>query len=199
MRTNASRDETDVAPVPAPAPGSASAPAPAPDATRHHRSRRRRVIRWALLAVAVGYAAGSGWWYWHTDQNAAVTEGRLRDTVLAAATRDIADLNTVNDRHIGAWEARWLADTTGALHRQVQQTNASVRRQITRVQTSSAATVTSAAVIRLNQRAGTATVIAVVQVRQTASSGGVNTVVNRYVAVLARSGGQWKVGSLKPA
>jgi Mce-associated membrane protein len=149
--------------------------------------------------VAVVYAAGSGWWFWQSDHSAAVAGGRLRDRVLAAATREIADLNTVDDHHIGAWEARWLADTTGALHRLVQRTNASAQAQIKQVQTSSAATVTSAAVVGLDQRAGTATVIAVVRVRQTASSGGANTVTNRYVAVLTRSGGQWLITSLKPA
>lgn len=179
--------------------GSDVAAAPAADSGARPRSRRRRVIRWALLAVAVVYAAGSGWWFWQSDHSAAVAGGRLRDRVLAAATREIADLNTVDDHHIGAWEARWLADTTGALHRLVQRTNASAQAQIKQVQTSSAATVTSAAVVGLDQRAGTATVIAVVRVRQTASSGGANTVTNRYVAVLTRSGGQWLITSLKPA
>lgn len=153
---------------------------------------------WVLLAAAAGFAGWSGWWYWQTEHSSVVTNGRLRDSVLATASHEIADLNTVNDKHIAAWEARWLADTTGALHRQVQQTNAAAQAQIKRVETSSAATITGAAVLRLNSHAGTAKVIAVVRVQETASSGGVSTVSNRYLAVLTRTAGQWKVSSLKP-
>jgi Mce-associated membrane protein len=160
---------------------------------------RGAAVAWAvLLAAAAGFADWSGWSYWQADHSAAVTDGRLRDAVLATATREIADLNTVNDKHIAAAEARWLTDTTGALHRQVLQTNGAAQVQIKRVQTSSAATVTGAAVVRLNRAGGTARVIATVRVQQTASSGGVSAVSNRYLAVLTRAAGQWKISSLKP-
>jgi Mce-associated membrane protein len=175
-----------------------------PDPSVHRRcpgptaARRAWLAGWALLAAAVVFAGWSGWWYWQTEHGPAVTSGRLRAAVLVTASHEIADLNSVNDKHVAAWEARWLADTSGALHRQVQQTSAAAAAQIKQVQTSSAATLTGAALLRLNRHAGTAQVIATVQVRQTASSGGVSTVSNRYLAVLHRSAGQWKISSLKP-
>ncbi|MBO0822578.1 MAG: hypothetical protein J2P28_00480 [Actinobacteria bacterium] len=201
MSTDTTRDDSDVAIAPAPeaaAPAAEPAAKPAAAPSVVPRTRRGWVARWALLAAAAVFAAGSSLWYWQTDHSAAVSNGRARDAVLQAANREIADLNTVDARHIGVWEARWLADTTGAMHRQVQQTNGAARVQIQQVQTSSAATVTSSAVVRLNQVAGTASVIAIVRIQQTASSGGMSTVTNRYLAVLSRSGGQWKISSLRP-
>jgi Mce-associated membrane protein len=161
---------------------------------------RRRAWRagWVLLAAAAAFAAWSGWSYWQAGHGGAVAAGRLRDQVLQAATREIADLNTVNDHQIGAWEARWLADTTGAEHAQVQRTAAAARAQIEAVRTSSRAVVTAAAVTRLSQQAGTAQVIAVVRVQETADSGGETAVSNRYQAELSRTGGGWKVSLLTP-
>lgn len=162
-------------------------------------SRRRRVAWLSALAVAVLYAAGAGLWYWQSTGTQAVAGGQLRDQALAAATREVTELNTVNYKAIGAAQSRWLADTTGSLRAQIVKTNASAKTQIRKVQTSSAAKVTSAAVTALNRQAGTATVIAVVQVKQVAVSGGVNTVINRYICLLARHDGRWQISSLKPA
>jgi Mce-associated membrane protein len=163
-------------------------------------SGRRRAWQagWALLAVTTGFAGWSGWWYWQGGHGGAVAAGRLRDQVLQAATQEIADLNTVNDKRVAAWEARWLADTTGAEYDQVLRTDAAARAQIEKVGTSARGTVTGAAVTRLSPQAGTAQVIAVVRVQQTADSGGVSTVSNRYVADLTRTGAGWKVSLLTP-
>jgi Mce-associated membrane protein len=167
----------------------------APPAKGRHRAWQ---AGWVLLAAAAAFAGWSGWSYWQAGHGGAVAAGRLRDQVLQAATRDIADLNTVNDRQIGVWEARWLADTTGAEHAQVQRTNGAARAQILQVRTSSRAAVTAAAVTGLNQQAGTAQVIAVVRVVQTADSGGEDTISNRYLADLVRTGGGWKISSITP-
>jgi len=173
-------------------PGAAPPPPPAGP------GRRAWLAGWVLLAVAAGFAGWSGWWYWQAGHSGAVAAGRLRDQVLRAATQEIADLNTVNDKRIGTWQARWLADTTGPEHAQVQRTNAAARAQIERVKTSSSAAVTGVAVTRLNPRAGTAQVIAVVQVRQTADSGGADSVGNRYLAGLTLVGDGWKISSITP-
>lgn len=172
-------------------------------AAAHHDSEprvRRRAWRagWVLLAASTAFAGWSGWSYWQAGHGGAVAAGQLREQVLQAASREIADLNTVNDRQIGAWEARWLADTTGAEHAEVQRTDAAARAQIERVKTSSRAAVTAAAVTRLSQRLGTAQVMVVVRVRQTADSGGENTVSNRYLAGLTRTTEGWKISSITP-
>jgi Mce-associated membrane protein len=161
-------------------------------------SRERRVwtTAWALAAVTAAFAAWAGVSYWQAAGSAAATLGQARDQVLQAARQEIADLNTVQPSQIGAWQARWLADTTGAEHAQIQQTNPAARAQIEKVKTRSRGTVTDAAVTRLDDQAGTAQVIATVQVRQTGPSGASDTVSNRYLAGLSRTATGWKISSL---
>jgi Mce-associated membrane protein len=151
---------------------------------------------WAALAVSAAFAVGAGVSYWQTTASAAVTLGQARDQVLAAAREEIADLNTVQPGRIGAWQARWLADTTGTEHAQVQRTDPAARAQIEKVKTSARGTVTDAAVTRLDDQAGAAQVIATVQVRQTAQSGTSDTISNRYLAGLTRTSAGWKISSL---
>jgi hypothetical protein len=174
--------------------GTAARPAASPTIGR----RRAWQVGWALLVAAAVFTAWSGWSYWQADHGGTLAAGQLRDQVLHAATQEIADLNTVNDRQIGASQARWLADTTGAEHAQVQRTADAARAQILLVKTSSRATVSAAAVTRLNQQAGTAQVIAVVRVQETADSGGENTVSNRYLVGLTETSVGWKISSITP-
>jgi len=158
--------------------------------------RRAWAAGWVLLAATAGFAVWAGASYWQAAHSTAVTLGQTRDQVLQAARSEIADLNTVQPSRVSAWEARWLADTTGAEHAQVQQTNPAARAQIGKVKTSSRATVTDAAVTRLDNQAGTAQVIATIQVRQTAQSGSSDTISNRYLARLTRTAAGWKISSL---
>jgi Mce-associated membrane protein len=162
-------------------------------------SRPRRqawAAGWAALAVTIAFAVWSGVSYWQATASAPVTLGQARDQVLQAGQQEIADLNTVQPTQIGAWQARWLADTTGAEHAHVQQTDPAARAQIEKIRTSSRGTVTDAAVTRLDDQAGTAQIIATVRVRQTAPSGASDTISNRYLAGLTRTSDGWKISSL---
>lgn len=150
----------------------------------------------AALAVTAAFAVWAGASYWQAAASASVTLGAARDQVLQAARQEIADLNTVQPGRISAWQARWLADTTGTEHTQVQQTDPAARAQIEKVRTSAQGTVTGAAVTSLDYQAGTAQVIATVRVRQTAPSGASDTVSNRYLARLTRTAAGWKISSL---
>jgi hypothetical protein len=167
-------------------------PARAPGADSPRSSPRRAWLAgWVLLATAAGFAGLAGWWYASSGPPPSATE---RDAVVRAATTEIADLNTVNDKRIATWQARWLADTTGGEHSDVAATNGAAMAQIRRVKTSSAATVTAIAVTSL--RGGTAQVIATVRVSQSADSNAMNTITNRYLATLTLTGSGWKVSSL---
>lgn len=160
------------------------------------RTRLLWAAGWAALAVTAAFALWAGVSYWQAAASASVTLGQARDQVLAAARQEIADLNTVQPGRIGAWQARWLADTTGGEHAQVQQTDPAARAQIGKVRTSAQAAVTDAAVTRLDDQAGTAQVIATVRVRQTAPGGASDTISNRYLAGLTRTAAGWKISSL---
>lgn len=193
-------------PQPAAADPAAAAEAAEPEAAEPEAeaaaagSRKRRRRAWlasiVLLVVTAGFAAWAGVFYVQSASSGALALGQTRDQVLAAAHRDLADLNSVRPGQVSTWQARWLADTTGAEHTNVQRTAAAARAQIKKVKTSSVATVTSAAVIRLDSAAGTAQVIATVRVRQTAQSGATSTITNRYLAGLTQTGSGWKISSL---
>lgn len=161
----------------------------------------RRVTRswlaaWAALVVTAGFAGWALVAYLSASGDPALAAGRTRDAVLTAATAEIADLNSVSDRQIAGAQARWLTDTTGVEHARVAASNVAARAQIQRVGTSSAATVTDAAVTTLNSNSGTAQVLAVVRIRETSNSGGTATITNRYLAVLTLTSGGWKISSL---
>jgi Mce-associated membrane protein len=168
------------------------------------RSRTRRAWRagWALIVLAVAFTAWSGWSYWQADHSAALSIGRARDDALLAGSRELADLNSVNDKQIAAWQQRWLDASTGTLSAELRRTQAQSRNQITRARTSAQATVVGAAVTELDQQAGTAQLIASVLVQVTPDGGAAVTERNRYQAGLTRTPGGWRVSSLtafKPA
>jgi Mce-associated membrane protein len=166
--------------------------------TRGFRASRAWLAGWLAVAAAVGFAAWAGSAYLSAASSPALAAGQARDAALRAGTREIADLNTVSVRQIAAWQQRWLADTTGPEHATIERTNAAAAAQIAKVETSSAGTVTGAALTGLDTRAGTASLIATVSVQQTAESGESNTVTNRYLAGLTLTPAGWKISSLTP-
>jgi Mce-associated membrane protein len=165
--------------------------------TRGFRASRAWLAGWLAVAAAAGFAAWAGTQY-AAASSPALAAGQARDAALSAGTREIADLNTVSVRQVAAWEQRWLADTTGPEHATIERTNAAAAAQIAKVKTSSAGTVTGAALTGLDTQAGTARLIATVSVLQTASSGATNTVSDRYLAALTLTPAGWKISSLTP-
>ena len=161
------------------------------------RAMTRRVILagWLTVAVAAGFAAWAGTQY-ASASSPARSAGQARDAALSAGRREIADLNTVSVHSITTWEQRWLDDTTGAERARVQQTNPAAAAQIEKVKTSSAATVTDAALPALDPQAGSARMIATVSIVQTNAAGASDTVANRYTVTLTLTTTGWKISSL---
>jgi Mce-associated membrane protein len=151
---------------------------------------------WLLLVAAAGFAAWAGLSYASAASSGTLAVGQARDAAVKAGTQEIADLNTVDDKRIAVWQARWLADTTGAEHERIASTDPAAMAQIEKVKTSSSATVTALAVTSLN--GATAQLIATVRVLETAASGATDTIVNRYVAGLSLTPAGWKISSLTP-
>jgi Mce-associated membrane protein len=170
------------------------------DTARHGRRRRRAWLAgWTLLVLAVAFAGWSGVSYWQEDHSAALATGRARDDVLRAGQQEIADLNTVNDKQIAAWQQRWLNDTTGTERTLLRgdQASPAMRAMIASTHSSARATVTGAAVTSLDRQAGTAQLIASVLVRVTADDGTSAPLArDRYQAGMTRTAGGWKVSSL---
>jgi Mce-associated membrane protein len=159
-------------------------------------TRRALIAGWLTVVMAAGFAAWAGTRYASAAASPALSAGRARDAALSAGTREIADLNTVSVRSVTAWQQRWLDDTTGAEHAKIQQTNPAAAAQIAKVKTSSVATVTDAALMALDLRAGSARMIATVSVVQANAAGASDTVANRYLATLTLTPAGWKISLL---
>lgn len=157
---------------------------------------RAGLARATALTVAVVLCALSAWSYADTRGDDALGYGKARDSVLTAAQRGIARLNTVDpadlDRDLGGW----LDTTTGALHDQLSRTHSADAASLKTSGTATRGTVTDAAVTELDTRAGTAKVIATVQVRLTPRTGTATTDRKRFEADLSRTGHGWKLAAL---
>jgi hypothetical protein len=145
-----------------------------------------------VLATSIVFAGAAAAVYATSAPPAA---GTARQAVAQAATREIADLNTVSYQNVAAAEARWDADTTGAEHTSVLAIDKAAATQIKRVKTGSTGTVTALAVTAVN--GDSASVIATVTVVQVSSTGQSNTVYNRYTATLTLTSAGWKISSLR--
>lgn len=166
------------------APPAGEAPHPVP--------RHRRLVPYAVLTASIVFAGVAGAVY---ATSAPPATGTARQAVAQAATREIADLDTVSYQNVAAAEALWGADTTGAEHTQVLAIDKAAATQIKRVKTGSTGTVTALAITAVGR--GSASVIATVQVVQTSSSGVSNTVYNRYTATLTLTSAGWKISGLR--
>lgn len=160
--------------------------------------RRPWVLGWVLLALGlvVAVSGSAAWWIAaHSDD---LQLARTRDAVLIAATSDIATLNSLDYRDVGAGLDGWEAVTTGTLHDQFVGLDAKDRELLADQRKISEGRVVEAAVLRVD--GGTAEVIA--SVETTVRDGedvDAEPVVkrNRFTATLERSGGTWKVSDLQ--
>ncbi|BBA96996.1 hypothetical protein RVR_2544 [Actinacidiphila reveromycinica] len=160
------------------------------------RARRTAVAWAAALAVALLLAGYSAWSYADTRGDDALSYGKARDAALGAGERGVARLNTVDAAHVDRDLDGWLGVTTGPLHEQLTRTHASDTATMKAAGTTTAGTVTDAAVTELDTRAGTAKLIVTVQVRLTPKSGAATTDRKRFEADLARTAGTWKLAAL---
>ncbi|MBC6461607.1 hypothetical protein [Actinomadura sp. HBU206391] len=165
-----------------------------PQTTPRARRRTRR-LAWALVLVAAGFAAWSGWSYQRIDQDA-LGYAQARDEALEDGRRRITELNSMDGGRIDEGLRRWLDASTGLLHDELRRTAGESRRRLQSSGTSAEGTVTDAAVTALDTRAGTAQIIASVQVKVTPRSGAPSTERRRYEAGMVRTSAGWKLRSL---
>jgi Mce-associated membrane protein len=153
-----------------------------------------RAAAWALLVVAIGFTSWAGWWYWQAGHDRTVSLARERDQVLAVASREIADLNSLSSAHATESLRRWLTLTTGSLHDQIRSLNARYAAAVRQSGRTAVGHVSAAALTALHP--GTAEVIAVVQIEITATNGAAGAQTKRYQAGLVLTGDGWKISSL---
>lgn len=152
----------------------------------------------AVLVLAVAFAGWSGWSLQQANASSAVQFGQLRDTVLNAGRQSVATLTTVRRENPDADVNRWLSCTTGAMHQELVRVKAATVAQLSKASASAVGTVSSIAVLTLDDSAGTAALLATVTLRITPANGSVTTERHRYKVGLTLAGAAWKVSSLSP-
>ncbi|MGK5533100.1 hypothetical protein [Streptomyces sp. URMC 129] len=151
----------------------------------------------ALVAVAIVlFTAYSAKAYWDADTDESLEFATTRDAVLTAGERHIARLNSIDADNVAGGLEEWLDATAGALHEQLARENDDSAEVLEELGTTSEATVTDAALLQLDTRAGTARMIASLRVESTPANGEATTDRKRFEAGLSRTDDGWKLTSL---
>ncbi|MGW0903255.1 hypothetical protein [Streptomyces sp. NPDC002853] len=156
----------------------------------------RRSAWTAALLVGALFCGFSGWTYAHTRADDDLAHARARDSALHAARTHIAVLNTMDGNNVRGSLRAWTKAADGPLADELRRTGDDSAKALEQEGTSTRGTVTDAAVISLDSRAGTAKVIATVRVEVTARTGKSTTDRKRFEAGLDDSGAGWKLSSL---
>jgi Mce-associated membrane protein len=167
----------------------------APDTAR---GRSRAVlVSVVVLAVCVAFFVAGLVVYLTAGGSPASRAAQVRDEVLLEARQDVVVLNTLDYRSVDQGLKRWSAASTGTLHNSLTGVGAATRQHIVSARKITTAKVLDAAVVALNQDAGSATVIAAVQLRVASPGGSATIKRERLRAEMARVDGTWKVSSLE--
>ncbi|MFE9610656.1 nuclear transport factor 2 family protein [Streptomyces sp. NPDC006012] len=153
----------------------------------------------ALVLVAGGFAAWTGWdWYAaaHDDSAAYAVQ---RDAALAAGEQAVQNLNTLDHRDVDHGLDLWESSTTGDLHDQLASGRKEFADQVEKAKTVSTARVLSGAVTELDDRAGRARILVALRVTVKASDGKSTDKDSRMLGELTRTGGSWKLSALGQA
>ena len=161
-------------------------------------------LRIAIIAVAVLAVvslAAAGWfgvaWYRGAhDRSLAV--GAEREVVLRDAQQATASLNTLDFRRVQDGLTQWEQASAGSLLSQLKANRNTYAHAITESATSTTATVIDAAVVSLDERAGTAAVLVGLDVTSQAEGSDPSCVHRRVRLQMIRTGESWKVGALDP-
>lgn len=152
-----------------------------------------------LAAVAVLAAAWFGWSWASAAADDDLGYARERDAALAAATRGLVVLHTLEhttaERDLRAWEAV----TAGTLRSDLAGDRPGQLSKARKQKVRSAASPVRAAVVELDTFQGTARVIAVLRISLGTGGGKPADGIRRMNAELLRVDGAWKVSSIEAA
>ncbi|MQY16015.1 hypothetical protein SRB5_62070 [Streptomyces sp. RB5] len=162
-------------------------------------ARRRTLPRAAfalLVAAVLAFAGFAATTYADAAGDDDLAFARDRDRVLAAGREHIARVNSIDAKNADAGFAGWLDATTGPLHDDLKRQRDTGAAALKRSGKVARATVTEAAVIDLDTRAGTAKVIASVRIELSGGTDAPATDRKRFEAALEDTGDGWKLRSL---
>ncbi|WP_435599896.1 hypothetical protein [Streptomyces sp. C10-9-1] len=153
----------------------------------------------ALAATAAAAACWGGWSWYAAAHDDAAAFAHTREEVLAAGRQTVRNLNTLDHRDLRRGLDGWEDSATGDLHDQLTDGRAAFEKQIREAGTVTEASVLSAAVTELDERAGKARVLVALRITVTAPEGEPVRKESRMLAALTRTPGGWKLSALGQA
>jgi Mce-associated membrane protein len=160
------------------------------------QSRPLLAVSAALVVIAAGFAAWTGWSWYDAGHSGSVTGARVRDEVLREGQQAVQNFNTLDYRHLDQGLNLWEESSTGTLRSQIAAGRARFEQQIRKARTVSTATVLDAALTALNRQAGTARIIVALQITVRPQAGAPTTKQSRLEGTLQRTSSGWKLASL---
>lgn len=154
----------------------------------------QKVVAIVLVAAAAVFAAWAGW-RWSSAAGEAGAYASSRQEVLDVGQQGIANLTTLDYKHVDEGLDRWLASSTGTLRDSLAQGRDDSRKQLQDGKSSTVGKVTDAAVTELDSN--TAQVIAAVEITVTPEGGQPEVRRNRIEAGLTHTDTGWKLSSMR--
>ena len=149
-----------------------------------------------VLAAAVTVAGLVAWWRAAHDDSLQLAE--TRDAVLAAASKQIATMNSLDYRKVDEGVAAWAEVTTGTLHDQLTELSDEDRKLVADQQKISVGKVVDAAVTAVDPAKASVVASVEVTVRDGADAAAEPTVKrNRFSADLVLVRGRWLLERLE--
>jgi hypothetical protein len=160
------------------------------------RSSPLLAVAIALVVIAAGFAAWTGWSWYHARHSGSVAGARVRDEVLREGQQAVQNFNTLDYRRLDQGLNLWESSSTGTLHREIASGRTQFEQQIRKAKTVTTATVLESALTSLDQQAGTANIIVALQITVKPPAGSPATKQSRLEGTLERTSSGWKLSTL---
>lgn len=160
------------------------------------RSSPLTAVAIALVVIAAGFAAWTGWSWYQARHSGSVAGARVRDQVLREGQQAVQNFNTLDYRRLDQGLNLWEASSTGTLHREIASGRTQFEQQIRKAKTVTTATVLEAALTSLDQQARTANIIVALQITVKPTTGSPTTKQSRLEGTLQETSSGWKLSAL---
>jgi Mce-associated membrane protein len=160
------------------------------------RSSPLLAVAIALVVIAAGFAAWTGWSWYQAKHSGSVAGARLRDEVLREGQQAVQNFNTLDYRRLDQGLNLWESSSTGTLHNEIASGRAQFEQEIRKARTVTTATVLEAALTSLNQPAHTANIIVALQITVKPPAGSPTTKQSRLEGTLQQTSSGWKLSTL---
>jgi Mce-associated membrane protein len=150
----------------------------------------------ALVVIAAGFVAWTGWSWYQARHSGSVAGARARDQVLRDGEQAVQNFNTLDYRRLDQGLNLWESSSTGTLRREIASGRSQFEQQIRKARTVTTATVLEASLTSLDQQARTANIIVALQITVKPPAGSPTTKQSRLEGTLQETSSGWKLSAL---